>query len=232
MMSAQLPQADNERLALVRESLFSSVIGDVLDAMGLMHQFLPPEIRPLAPDMVLVGRAMPVVEADYSAGPASGHGPLGAKPFGLMFEALDDLKPGEIYVAQGTRGAYAMWGELMSTRAHHLGAAGALLDGYARDTRGILGLGFPTFARGSYGQDQGTRGKVVDFRVAVEIGGVRVGPGDLIFGDVDGAVVVPRAAEEEAIARALEKVRGEHRVAEAIRTGMSTVEAFATFGIM
>jgi len=231
-MTAQLPQDDTERLALVRESLFSSVIGDVLDAMGLMHQFLPPEIRPLALEMVLVGRAMPVVEADYAAGPASGHGPLGAKPFGLMFEALDDLKPGEIYVAQGTRGAYAMWGELMSTRARHLGAAGALLDGYARDTRGILGLGFPTFARGSYGQDQGTRGKVVDFRVAVEIGGVGVRPGDLIFGDVDGAVVVPRAAEEEAIARALEKVRGEHKVAAAIRAGMSTVEAFQTFGIM
>ena len=61
-MTAKLPQDDAERLALVRKSLFSSVIGDVLDAMGFLHQFLPPEIRPLSPDMVLVGRAMPVVE--------------------------------------------------------------------------------------------------------------------------------------------------------------------------
>jgi 4-hydroxy-4-methyl-2-oxoglutarate aldolase len=231
-MTAKLPQDDAERLALVRKSLFSSVIGDVLDAMGFLHQFLPPEIRPLSPDMVLVGRAMPVVEADYWAGSETGRGPLGGQPFGLMLHALDDLRPGEIYVAPATRGAYAMWGELMSTRAMQLGAAGALMDGYSRDTRGILALGFPTFSRGSYGQDQGARGKVVDFRVPVEIGGVRIEPGALIFGDVDGAVVVPREAEEEAIARALEKVQGEHRVAEAIRNGMSTVEAFRTYGVM
>ncbi|MGF1623522.1 MAG: RraA family protein [Alphaproteobacteria bacterium] len=229
-MTQGLPRDDAERLKLVRESLFSSVIGDVLDTMGLLHQFLPPEIRPLAPDMVLVGRAMPVVEADYCAG--AGKGPLGSRPFGLMFHALDDLKPGEIYLTSGTRGAYAMWGELMSTRAIALGAAGAVLDGYSRDTRGVLALGFLTFSRGSYGQDQGARGKVVDFRVPVEIGGVRVEPGALVFGDIDGVVVVPRTAEEEAIALALEKVRGEHKVAAAIRAGMSTVEAFETFGVM
>lgn len=227
-----VPQDDTERLALVRAELFSSVIGDVLDKMGLLHQFLPPEVRPLAPDMVLVGRAMPVIEADFYAEAEAGAGPLGGRPFGLMLRALDDLKPREVYVASGTRGAYAMWGELMSTRAQALGAAGALLDGYARDTRGILALGFPTFSHGSYGQDQGSRGKVVDFRVGIEIGGVRMMPGDLIFGDVDGAVVIPRAAEDEAIARALEKVRGEQKVAEAIRGGMSTVEAFETFGVM
>ena len=186
----------------------------------------------MAPDMVVVGRAMPVIEADYYGEAQHGAGPLGAKPFGLMFHALDDLKAGEVYVASGTNAAYAMWGELMSTRAQALGAAGALLDGYARDTNGILKLGFPTFSRGSYGQDQGSRGKVVDYRVGIEIGGVRVNPGAMIFGDVDGAVVVPRDAEDEAISLALEKVRGEQTVAEAIRGGMSTVEAFAKFGIM
>lgn len=227
-----LPQDEAERLALVRTHLFASVIGDVLDKMGLFHQFLPPEIRPLDPAMILVGRAMPVIEADFFAESEIGGGPLGGRPFGLMLQALDDLKPNEIYVASGTRNAYALWGELMSTRAATLGAAGAMVDGYSRDTRGILELGFPTFSRGSYGQDQGARGKVVDFRVGVEIGGVRVAPGDLIFGDVDGAVVIPRAAEDEALARALEKVEGENRVAEAIKAGMSTVDAYETFGVM
>ena len=231
-MTKQLPVDDNDRLALVRERLFSSVIGDVLDRMGLLHQFLPPEIRPLSPDMVLVGRAMPVIEADFFAESEAGGGPLGSKPFGLMLEALDDLKRNEIYVASGTRSAYALWGELMSTRAQILGAAGALVDGYSRDTNGILALGFPTFSRGCYGQDQGSRGKVVDFRVGIELGGVRIAPGDLVFGDIDGAVVVPQAAEDEALALALEKVDGENRVAEAIRGGMSTVEAFSTFGVM
>ncbi|MEZ5666946.1 MAG: RraA family protein [Alphaproteobacteria bacterium] len=229
---AALPADDAERLALVRRALFSSVIGDVLDKMGLLHQFLPPQIRPLAPEMAVVGRAMPVIEADFFADAEQGAGPLGGRPFGLMLQALDDLKPGEVYLASGTRSAYAMWGELMATRAQALGAAGVVVDGYSRDTRGILALGFPTFSHGSYGQDQGARGKVVDFRVGVEIGGVRIAPGDLIVGDLDGVVAVPRAAEDEALARALEKVAGENRVAEAIRAGMSTVEAFETFGVM
>ena len=154
------------------------------------------------------------------------------KPFGLMMQALDDLKPGEVYVATGASPRYALWGEMMSTRAIHLGAAGAVVDGYSRDTRGILKLGFPTISMGRYAQDQGARGKVVDWRVTVEIGGVAIWPGDLIFGDLDGVLVVPAAAEDEAIARALEKVRGENTVAKALREGMSATEAFDTYGIM
>ena len=79
-----------------------------------------------------------------------------------MFAALDSLKPHEVYVASGSSPRYALWGELMSTRALHLKAAGAVLDGYVRDTLGIYALNFPTFGYGSCAQDQGPRGKVVD----------------------------------------------------------------------
>jgi regulator of RNase E activity RraA len=120
----------------------------------------------------------------------------------------------------------------MSTRAMHLKAAGAVCNGYSRDTRGILALGFPTFSMGRYAQDQGARGKVVDWRIGVEIGRVRVNPGDIVFGDIDGVLIIPRAAEEEAITRALDKARTENRVRTAIEGGMSTVEAFKTFGVM
>ena len=120
----------------------------------------------------------------------------------------------------------------MSPRARILGAAGAVVDGYHRDTRGILALGFPTFSYGSYAQDQGPRGKVVDFRVPIEVGQVRVEPGDVIFGDLDGVCVVPRAAEEEVFRRALEKARTEGLVERAIQDGMSTEEAFERFGVM
>jgi regulator of RNase E activity RraA len=109
---------DAELFLLVREKLFSAVIGDVLDSMGLLHQFLPPEIRPLHRDMVVIGRAMPVLERDVRAGSSIG------TPFGRMLEALDDLKPREVYLASGGTQAYALWGELMSTRAMQLGAAG------------------------------------------------------------------------------------------------------------
>ncbi len=223
---------DSELFALMKRELFSCVVGDVMDKMGLLRQYLPPRIRPLAPDMVVAGRAMPVLEADYFSDTVEGPGPLGRKPFGLMLEALDSLKPHEVYIAPAVSGEYAMWGELMSARAQILGAAGTVLDGYARDTRGIIETRFPTFAIGSYGQDQGARGKIVDYRVPIEIGGIRISPGTIVFGDIDGVVTIPRQAEAEVIAKSFEKVRGEAKVAEAIRAGMSTTEAFTKFGVM
>lgn len=220
---------DSELFRLIRQELFTAVIGDVLDKMGFLHQFLSPRIQPLRDDMIVLGRAMPVLEADFFEG---GESAFSKKPFGVMLEALDDLKPNEVYFATGGSRTYALWGELMSTRATKLGAAGAVLDGYARDTHGILRLNFPTFCYGRYAQDQGPRGKVIDFRVPLESNGVRVNPGDLLFGDIDGVLAIPRAAEEEAITRALEKARAENRVKSAIESGMSAAQAFQHYGVM
>jgi regulator of RNase E activity RraA len=229
----KLWNSDEELFALAKRELFTAVVGDVMDKMGLLHQFLPPRLQPLRDDMVTLGRAMPVLEADvFAEAETNTNNPAMAKPFGLLFEALDDLKVNEVYVCTGGSPRYALWGELMSTRAMKLGAAGAVVDGYSRDTFGILRLGFPTFSSGRYAQDQGPRGKVIDFRAAIEIEGVRVRPGDLVFGDVDGVLVIPREAEDEAFQRAIEKARGEKLVQKAIEGGMSACEAFATFGIM
>ena len=224
---------DSELFALCRRELFTAVVGDIMDKLGLLRQFLPPWIQPLRDDMVAIGRAMTVLEADVfaEASPGSAN-PLMSKPFGLMLEALDDLKTGEIYLCTGASPTYALWGELMSTRAIKVGAAGAVVDGWSRDTPGILRLNFPTFSHGRYAQDQAPRGKVVDFRVPLEIGGVRIHPGDLVFGDLDGVCIVPREAEEDVITRALEKARGEKLVRKAIEDGMSAREAFDRFGIM
>ncbi len=224
--------SDAELFATLKTRLFTAVVGDVLDKMGLRHQFLPPGINPLQPGTRIAGRAMPVLEADVFDEEGSGKGPLAAVPFGLMFEALDQLKTGEIYVASMPIPRYAMWGGLMTTRALQLKAAGAVIDGYVRDAGEIETLGFPVFCRGLYAQDQGPRGKVVDYRCAIEIGGIRIAPGDLVYGDREGVLIIPRAAEDEAIRRALEKAATENRVADAIRKGMSTVEAFKTFGVM
>ena len=149
-----------------------------------------------------------------------------------MLEALDDLKRNEVYICTGSSPSYALWGELMSTRALKLGAAGAVVDGYSRDTTGILKLNFPTFSHGRYAQDQAPRGKVIDFRVPLQIGEVRVESGDIVFGDLDGVCIVPRAIEQEVFTRALEKARGEKRVKKAIEAGMSARAAFDKFGIM
>ncbi|MGB7264819.1 MAG: RraA family protein [Terracidiphilus sp.] len=227
----QLP--DHELFQSARRELFSAVIGDVMDKMGLQRQFLPPAIVPLERSMVVCGRAMTVLEADvFEESVAGSHNPLSARPFGLMMEALDDLKPGEVYICTGASPRYALWGELMSVRAINCGAAGAVVDGYSRDTRGVLALGFPTFSHGSYAQDQGPRGKVIDFRVPIQIGQARVTPGDIVFGDLDGVCIVPRDDEEEVLSLAFEKARKEKTVRKALEAGMPSKETFEKYGIL
>lgn len=216
---------DGELFALAKTELFTAVVGDVMDKAGLLRQFLPAAIQPLSPDMVTIGRAMTVLEADFFE--------EGDKPFGVMLEALDDLKTNEVYTCTGGSLRYALWGELMSLRATKLGAVGAVLDGYSRDTKGILEQGFPCFSRGRYAQDQGPRGKVVDFRVPIEMdGGVRIETGDIIFGDIDGVCVIPKKAERDVFTSAIEKARGEKTVRRAIEQGMSAQGAFKKFGIL
>ena len=222
---------DEELFSLVQRELYSAVVGDVMDRSGLHLQFLPPEIRPLRSDMVLVGRAMPVLEVDSADQKVAQQ--TQEKPSGLMLEALDDLKRGEVYICAGPSPRYALWGELMSTRAMKLGASGVVLDGYHRDTVGILRLEFPTFSYGSYAQDQSVRGRVIDFRCPITFrNGVQVETGYLVFGDVDGVVVVPKEHEGEVIHAALEKVRGENTVRKAIEGGMSAAEAWERYGVM
>jgi regulator of RNase E activity RraA len=228
-----VPQPDSETFQSARRELFSAVIGDVMDKLGLQQQFLPPAIVPLERSMVVCGRAMTVLEADVFEESTSGsHNPLSAHPFGLMMDALDDLETDEVYICTGASPRYALWGELMSVRAVKCGAAGAVVDGYSRDTRGVLALNFPTFSHGSYAQDQGPRGKVIDFRVPIQIGQARVVPGDIVFGDLDGVCIVPRAAEQEVLARAFEKARKEKVVRKALEEGMPSKAAFEKFGIL
>ena len=224
-------QNESEMLHMMRTELYSSVIGDILDQMGYVHQFLPSRIQPLREHMVVAGRAMTVLEADVCAG-EGGRNPVLQRNFGLMLEALDDLKKDEIYICSGSSPSYALVGELMCTRMKILGAAGCVVNGFHRDTRGILELDFPCFSYGRYAQDQAPRGKVLDYRVPIEMDGVRILPGDLIFGDLDGVLVIPRAVEQEVLERAYEKATGEKTVAQAIRSGMSAVESFRVYGIM
>jgi regulator of RNase E activity RraA len=233
MTLPKLWKSDDELFPIVRRELFTCVVGDVMDKLELQHQFLPPQIQPLRQDMVVLGRAMPTLAVDvFSEKVAGSANPLMDKPFGLMLEALDDLHANEVYVSTGSSPRNALWGELMSTRARKLGSSGAVLNGYVRDTKAILGMNFPTFGFGSYGQDSAPRYKVVDFRIPVEIGAVRVRPGDILFGDIDGVLLVPAEAEVEVFTRALEKARGEKLVKKAIEEGTSAVKAFEIFGIM
>lgn len=155
---------DEELFALMRVELYSAVIGDILDKLHYYHQFLPYRIQPVKEHMVVAGRAMTVLEADAFEELSAGQNAVMQKPFGLMLEALDDIKKDEVYICTGSSPSYALVGELMCTRMQILGAAGAVVNGFHRDTKGIVGLDFPCFSYGRYAQDQAPRGKVIDFR--------------------------------------------------------------------
>jgi regulator of RNase E activity RraA len=222
---------DKKLFELIKTELYTAVVGDIMDKLGYKHQFLPPQIRPLRDDMFLAGRAMTVLEADVPESDA-GVNPILKKSFGLMLEALDDLKEDEVYVCSGSSPTYALWGELMSARAIRCKSAGAVVNGYSRDTKGILALNFPCFSYGPYAQDQAPRGKVIDLRVPILMGNVLIHDGDIIIGDIDGVCIVPRQVEAEVFTKALEKARGERMVLKKIQEGMPAREAFDKFGIM
>lgn len=215
---------DSDLCSLVKTTLYTPVVGDILDQCGRFHQFLPQAVRPLREEMKLVGRAMPVLQADAFGSQE--------KPFGLMTQALDDLRAGEVYLATGGTMQSANWGEIMTATAKARGAAGAVVNGYHRDTPRVLEQQWPVFSRGAWAQDSGPRMKVLDFRCRIEIGGVTVTPGDLVFGDVDGVLIIPQELVEDVIRRALEKARGEKVVRKAIEGGLSSTEAFKKYGIL
>jgi len=216
-------QNDTELFELMRTKLYTAIVGDILDTIGRWHQFLPPQCQPLRPDMVVAGRAMTVLGADIYEETDP--------PFGLMLEALDSLKPNEVYVCAGSSNPYALWGELMSTAARARGATGAVIAGFIRDTNGILTMNFPVFCHGRYAQDTRVRGKVIAHHVDLEIGGARVRPGDIVFGDIDGVLVVPRQLEAEVISEALERSRQERSAKGELAKGRMATEVFKEYGI-
>lgn len=221
----------SELINQLTQNLFTAVIGDVMDQMGLTRQFLPAGIRPLDPSCKMAGFALPVLEADCTGTRIASENRDAA--FGKLFAALDDLREGEVYVCTGSSHDYALWGELMTVRAEQLKSVGAVVDGFCRDSQGVLKRRFPVFSAGTYSQDQGVRGRVIDYRCDITFrNGTVVSPGDIVFGDVDGVVIIPQQKAHEVIDAASEKVSGENTVLRALQSGMSAAEAFAKYGIM
>jgi regulator of RNase E activity RraA len=204
---------------------FSSVLMDTLDSLGHRVQCMSPDIRPLVPSMRMWGEAVTARFAAVAQAPSS--------PYGLEIQVVDGLKEGQVLVTQcDTKELSAAWGGLLSTAARSRKARGMLTDGGARDYAEIVELGFPTFCRGLTPYDSLGRMDVVETNVPINCGGIPVRPGDLIFADVDGALVVPQELAEEAIQKAWEKVNGESKVRDALRAGASVAETFAKYGIL
>lgn len=215
---------DEALFQIINEKLYTPVVGDILDQLGHYHQFLPQQIQPMQTHMKLAGRAMPALMIDV-------YGPQ-QQPFGKLTEALDQLEAGEVYLCSGGDMRCAYWGEILTATARMRGAVGAVANGFHRDTPKVLEQDWPVFTRGRFAQDSSVRTKVVDYRCPIEIGNVWVEPGDLIFGDQDGVLVIPKAVEKEVIERALEKASAENLVRKEIENGMSSTEAFRKYGVL
>ncbi|MBI2300868.1 MAG: RraA family protein [Armatimonadetes bacterium] len=210
---------------MMRESLYTAVVCDALDSLGHRHQSPRQPLLALTGMTKLVGRAKTTLWADmYHPDP---------KPYELELRALDSCRPDEVLVAAaGGSMRSGIWGELLSTAAGNRGAAGAVVDGAVRDVAAMSRMGFAVFARGTSPYDSKDRQRVIDYDVSVAIDGVAIHPGDLVFADQDGVVVVPQEVEDETLRRAWVKVHDENRVRDAIRGGMGAVAAFERFGVL
>lgn len=220
-------RSDPTYLSRIRDRLYVAVLSDVLDQVGYPNQALPPRIRPLDESLVMAGFARTGLYRDvYHVAP-------GENPYEREIALIDSLAPGEVPVLGcGASGRIAPWGELLSTAARARGAAGCLTDGLVRDIKAIRRMGFPVFHGGIGPLDSKGRGKVVEIDVPIECAGVRIEPGDLVVGDADGVVVVPRAVEDEVLARAFAKVEGEDRTRAELERGDTLAEVFARHGIL
>lgn len=212
-------------LAMMRESLYTAVVCDALDSLGHRHQSPRQPLLALTGMTKLVGRAKTTLWADmYHPDP---------KPYELELRALDSCRPDEVLVAAaGGSMRSGIWGELLSTAAGNRGAAGAVVDGAVRDVAAMSRMGFAVFARGTSPYDSKDRQRVIDYDVSVAIDGVAIHPGDLVFADQDGVVVVPQEVEDETLRRAWVKVHDENRVRDAIRGGMGAAAAFERYGVL
>ncbi|SDR52799.1 Regulator of RNase E activity RraA [Rhizobiales bacterium GAS113] len=222
-----LKRGDSGFLDELRKHLYCAVLSDVLDEVGFRDQAMAARIRPLDDQLVMAGFARTGLFREVF------HVAPGENPYELEIKIIDDLKPGDIVVfGCGGSERIAPWGELLTTAARARGAVGAVTDGFVRDVRAIRNASFPVFHGGIAPLDSKGRGKVAEIDVPIACAGVHIEPGDLVFGDVDGVVVVPRRVEEQVLARAFEKVSGENATRDELLRGAKLKDVFDRFGVL
>jgi regulator of RNase E activity RraA len=219
-MNSSVPQD----IGSLRTTLYTAVVADVLDALGLRFQALGVSLPRQSGVGLLVGRAKTTLWEDVEHD---------EQPYELELRAVDECQRDEVIVAAAAGSTRSgIWGELLSTAARNRGCAGALIDGAVRDVTPMHDMGFLVYARGTCPLDSMHRQRVSAVDVPVVIGGVTIHPGDLVFADADGAVVVPRAIEDEALARAWQKVTAENQVRNEIRAGSKAGDVFKKYGVL
>ena len=205
--------------------LYSGVISDVLDGMGFTEQAMSSDIRPLYPEAAVVGRAATMLSADVYE--------LEVDTLEGEINAIDALKEGEVLLAttNGSKRA-ALWGELLSTASRARGSRGAIIDGLTRDVRQIIEMKFPVFASGIRPISSKGRCSIIDFGCKIECGGVQVNPGDLVFGDIDGVVIIPREVATEVVNKSLEVIEKENLTRDELKKGALLRDVYEKYGAL
>jgi 4-hydroxy-4-methyl-2-oxoglutarate aldolase len=220
-----MPAPAEITLDMMRRELYCAVVSDALDALGFPHQSPRVPLTRYTGGGLLVGRCKTTLWADMAH--------VDPKPYELELIAVDACRPDDVLIAAaGGSMRSGIWGELLTTAAKNAGCIGAIVDGAIRDVAKIRKIGFDVFARGTCVYDSQNRQRVIDVDVPVEIDGVLFRPGDLVFADEDGVVVVPQQAERDAIQRAWQKVHAENVTRDAIKGGMKATEAYARYGVL
>ncbi len=217
--------SEKEMFDTMRDKLNAAVISDIVDSLGAREQAMRADIRPVYQGAIVVGRAYTVITADIFK--------IIDDPYGGEIEAVDSLKPNDVMVVcthRSTRTCF--WGELLSTAARARGARGIVVDGYARDVAQITAMKFPTFATGMSVVDSAGRSIVIDHGCPVNCGDVLVNTGDIVFGDIDGVVVIPKELEKEVIPLALEKVGKENLVRNELLKGAMLRDAYDKYKVL
>lgn len=226
-MFQEFKSRQNAPLPNAWDQLFTAVLSDALDAVGITDQAMMPGIRPLDDALKMCGRARTGLYAE------AGFFEPGVNPYELEIAIVDDLRPGDVAIfACGGSRRIAPWGSLLSTATRARGGAGCVTDGFVRDTNEIRAMQLPVFHGGIAPLDSKGRGQIVATDVPVICGGVRVSPGDLVFGDADGVVVIPHRVEAEVLRAAFDKINGEHHSMRELKNGAYLRDVYAKYGVL
>lgn len=208
---------------MIKKKLYSGIISDVLDGMGYRNQALAGGISPLTDDTVIFGPAFTSIGTTVYSMPEN--------PLVAQCKVVDQLGEDEIYVLV-TRGDYncAVFGELFATAVNARKGAGVLLDGYARDVKALKEMKFPLFYKGRDVRTSKGRCEINECQIPVILDGVTIRPGDYIFGDIDGVIVIPKEVAEEVIRQAAETVEKENEVRTRLLNGSTLQKAYEEIG--
>ncbi|MGO4885043.1 MAG: RraA family protein [Bryobacteraceae bacterium] len=223
MGKAQVTPENAAEIASRVLRLYTGAISDILDKNGYRNQVLPYFITPFTTanrvaGMAFTGQGYPCADVTHDDTP-------------MRLKMLESISPGtvSVWAASGSMDC-AHWGEMMSTAVQQRGSRGAVIEGGVRDVDFVNAMNYPVFAKFKCSASSVGRWDIVDFQLSIKIGNTEIHPGDFVFGDIDGVVVIPKDMTVDVVVAAEDKFERERGMREEMRRGVSVTDAYAKYG--